>query len=466
MKLPENFIERMTELLGKGEFQEFLESYDKDRFYGLRVNTLKISVEEFLKISPFELKKIPWTKDGFYYSSSVNPGKHPFYYMGLYYIQEPSAMLPATIIDAKPGEKVLDLCAAPGGKTVQVAAAMMGQGLLISNDISAGRIKTLIKNVEYFGIKNCVVTNENPENLAKKFEGYFDRILVDAPCSGEGMFRKDSEAIKSYNNFNPQKCAGMQNDILHCVDSMLKDGGYIVYSTCTFNPDENERMIVDFCSKYAYEIVEIPKGNGVYSGRADWANDYEEISKAARIWPHKADGEGHFAALIRKLESGKKISGLPINNTELNEQHELLYRNFEKENLNISLSGNLFSRGKHLYFLPDDVPDFRNLRISKYGLFLGEINEKLDEFEPSHSLLISLNKSDLKNTVTVGLDSLYLKKYLFGETVIFDGGVEINITSTLTKNRVALCAGNLTVGWGKLSEDTLKNLYPKGWRIL
>ena len=282
----------MQGLLGKDEYEAFLLSYSMPRYYGLRVNTLKISVEEFIKISPFKLEKIPWTKDGFYYDEGEHPGKHPFYYAGLYYIQEPSAMLPATVLDARPGEYILDLCAAPGGKTVQIAAGMKGEGLLIANDISSERIKALVKNIELCGVRNTIVTNEQPKKLAAKFPTYFDKILVDAPCSGEGMFRKDENAAKSWGKYKCDACSSVQKDILEYADIMLKPGGRLVYSTCTFSPEEDEVVIGNFLKKHDnYETFEIPLIAGIENGRADWLlesdgsdeNNENNINKSKNI---------------------------------------------------------------------------------------------------------------------------------------------------------------------------------------
>jgi NOL1/NOP2/sun family putative RNA methylase len=466
VKLPEIFSEKMLALLGENEFEDFLKSYNCDRYYGLRVNTLKIGVEDFLKISPFELTKIPWTIDGFYYKSEDSPGKHPFYYMGLYYIQEPSAMFPATILDAKQGEKVLDMCAAPGGKTIQISASMKNEGLLVSNDISGSRIKALIKNVELMGLKNCVVTNETPHNLAQKFVGYFDRILVDAPCSGEGMFRKDPEAVKSYDKYKPDRCVVMQKDILHNADLMLREGGYIVYSTCTFNPNENEGMIEYFSKKYNYKILKISKVQSVSDGNPHWSNNFEDLVNTARIWPHKANGEGHYVALLQKQNKSFEIVSKENDiNIKISNQ-ELLFREFEKSNLKTVLKGNIFAIGNNLYYLPKFVPELSGLKISKFGLFLGQVNDKRHEFEPSHSFLLCLKKEEILNTITFDIHSSYLKKYLKGETVIFEEDSQVIKNVSNKKELVAVCVNDFPLGYAKLNDGMLKNLYPKGWRML
>lgn len=452
MKLPVEFLNKMKNLMKENEYEEFLESYNQPRHYGLRVNTLKISVEDFLRISPFSLEPIPWTKDGFYYKEGENPGRHPYYHAGLYYIQEPSAMLPGAVMDAQPGECVLDLCAAPGGKTVQMAAAMKGQGLLVANDISADRVKALVKNIELCGIRNAVVTNETPEKLAGNFKGFFDRILVDAPCSGEGMFRKDEDAARSWENFKCEKCAGMQRDILDHVDKMLKPGGYMVYSTCTFSPEEDEAMIAEFMDKQGnYEICPIPKVAGIADGRPEWANGNPELAKTARLWPHRMKGEGHFVALLRKKPAAV---GTPNRSSFVNPKNIKLdsFYAFVRENLNSEIEGVFDMKGSNLYCLPYQLPDLSGLKVAKFGWYLGEFFK--DKFEPSHSMVIALAQRDLKNVMDLGRDDRMVLSYLKGETLMIEG----------KKGYTAICVDGYTLGWAKQTGDMLKNMYPKGWR--
>ena len=451
MKLPEEFLEKMKDLLGQKEFNQFLESYNEPRYLGLRVNTLKISVDDFLKISPFTLTPIPWTKDGFYYPEGESPGKHPFYHAGLYYIQEPSAMLPGVVIDAKPGERILDLCAAPGGKTVQIAAAMKGKGLLVSNDISFDRVKALIKNIELSGVTNSIVTNESPKKLALSFKEYFDKILVDAPCSGEGMFRKDEDAARSWENFKGEKCSAMQWDILQHVDTMLKKGGYMVYSTCTFSPEEDEVMIMRFLDKYKnYEIIEVPKVAGIADGRPQWGDGFEGLTKTARLWPHKVKGEGHFVAILRK--NGINNSSTPLISSKLTEEKTEILDSFFKQNLNITIEGYFYEKGENIYNLPECLRNLEGIKVAKLGWYIGSI--KNGRFEPSHSLITALKKQDIKLTCDFHSTSREVFSYLKGETVMIEG----------IKGYTGICVDGYTLGWAKQTGDMLKNMYPKGWR--
>lgn len=452
MRLPVDFTNKMKSLMNESEYNEFIESYNKPRYYGLRVNTLKIEVEEFLKLSPFELEPILWTRDGFYYKEGEAPGRHPYYHAGLYYIQEPSAMFPGAVIDARPGERVLDLCAAPGGKTVQIAAAMKGKGLLVANDISAERVKALVKNIELCGIRNAIVTNDNPHKLADKFQGFFDRILIDAPCSGEGMFRKDEDAAKSWENFKCEKCAGMQKDILKSVDRMLKPGGTIVYSTCTFSPEEDEGMIAGFLEENEnYEVCALPKVGGIADGRPDWADGNPELTKTARLWPHKVQGEGHFVAMLRKAsgEAGRKV--LQAEPALKNVNLDAFYK-FAAQNLTTDIEGVFEVKGNNLYCLPLKVPDLSGIKVAKFGWYLGEFAK--DKFEPSHSMAIALPREHIRKVVDFESSSREVYSYLKGETLMLEG----------EKGYTAITVDGYTLGWAKQTGDMLKNLYPKGWR--
>ncbi|PQP80194.1 rRNA cytosine-C5-methyltransferase [Paenibacillus sp. PCH8] len=311
VQLPPVFAERMKNLLGN-EYESYMKSYEQSPQAGLRVNTLKISREQFRENAPFELRPIPWCETGFYVPHGVKPGRHPYYHAGLYYIQEPSAMAPVELLKVQPGDRVLDLCAAPGGKTTQIAAKLQGKGVLVTNDIHGERTKALAKNVELYGVRNAVVLNESPERIADAFPYYFDKVLIDAPCSGEGMFRKDEDMIKSWENHSVEKCVLMQRDILETAARLLAPGGLMVYSTCTFAPEENEAMIAEFLNKNReYAVVDIPEKTGFASGRPEWVRQMlpekteemeavlDQTRGTVRLWPHLLEGEGHYVAVLQ-----------------------------------------------------------------------------------------------------------------------------------------------------------------------
>lgn len=315
--LPAAFLDKMKRLLGD-EYEQFVTSYQSPRAYGLRVNTLKADVSEWLALTPMKDIKdpIPWSMDGFYYPETGRPGTHPHYHAGLYYIQEPSAMLPVELLDVRPGNKVLDLCAAPGGKSVQIGARLRGEGVLVSNDNAYERTKPLAKNIAMAGIRNAVVLNEEPERLAERFPMWFDRILVDAPCSGEGMFRKDESMAASWEKHSVERCSAMQRDILVHAAAMLAPGGRMLYSTCTFSPEENEEQIAVFLRNHPdFSVVPAAAEGGLQPGRPDWIDPviaeeagYElagSLSGAVRIWPHRVLGEGHFAVVLQRNEDAE-----------------------------------------------------------------------------------------------------------------------------------------------------------------
>ncbi|MCC8138238.1 MAG: RsmB/NOP family class I SAM-dependent RNA methyltransferase [Clostridiales bacterium] len=348
MNLPQEFLARMEALLGD-EFPAFLQSFEEPRRYGLRVNTLKISVEEFQRIAPFHLTPIPWIDNGFFYEKEDAVSRHPFYYAGLYYLQEPSAMTPAQLLPVTPGERVLDLCAAPGGKATALAAKLQGQGLLVANDISASRAKALLKNLELFGVTNALVTNTAPNLLAAHFPETFDKILVDAPCSGEGMFRKDAASAAAWSLKKVSDCAGIQKEIVSSAVSMLRPGGMMLYSTCTFSPEEDEQVIAHLLKHHPeMQLLELPMAEGFAPGRddvlsEDWLRrgersaenqaaaclsggnpsaehpvpDLPGLSRCVRIFPHKMPGEGHFMALLRKRGGDERVQKTTFSHADM-----------------------------------------------------------------------------------------------------------------------------------------------------
>ena len=310
VELPESFEKRMQEMLGD-EYESYIESYDNPRQYGLRINPMKITEEELAEGSGFSLDPIPWTKTGYFYKEEDQPARHPYYSAGLYYLQEPSAMTPAARFPVEPGERVLDLCAAPGGKATALGAALQGKGVLVANDISNSRAKALLKNLEVFGISNAFVTNEVPQNLAERFEGFFDKVLIDAPCSGEGMFRKDPAVIKTWEEERPEYFAKLQKDILKNGVRMLRPGGKLLYSTCTFAPEEDEGQVAAFLARHPEFALAHVFGRVDYSfGSAGEANRTGglplDVSKVRRIWPCQG-GEGHFIARLVKAGTPRTL---------------------------------------------------------------------------------------------------------------------------------------------------------------
>ncbi|AOT72344.1 RsmF rRNA methyltransferase first C-terminal domain-containing protein [Geosporobacter ferrireducens] len=452
MRLPEQFLNKMKEFL-QDEYEAFLASYEQPRVQGLRINTLKISVEDFLKISPFTLEPVPWCKEGFYYREEDRPGKHPYYHAGLYYIQEPSAMIPVEILGAQSGERILDVCAAPGGKTVQLANEMKGTGLLVSNEINLNRVKALIRNIELFGIHNAIVTNVSAEKLVNYFEGFFDRILVDAPCSGEGMFRKDEAMVKSWEKQGPDYYISIQAEILSYMSRMLKSGGQAVYSTCTFSREENEAVIEDFLERHkAFQLKPIEHFKNAFGITAPVANHSDIQINTMRLWPHKISGEGHFAACLEKNRLEKEFIARAENNQGISAPREFI--EFMEKNLVISFEGPYEIHGDQLYQVPKGVPSLRGLKVLRSGLLLGTL--KKNRFEPSQAMAMALKKQDAQRTVDFSSRSQEVIKYLKGETLHIDG----------EKGWTLVCVDGFPLGWAKQTENLLKNEYPAAWRRL
>ena len=459
MNLPIEFEKKMKAFLGD-EWDDFLYSYDNNRFQALRFNTLKVQSPEermrilkTLKISSD--KKVSWANEAYYFDENVRPGKHPYHEMGLYYIQEPSAMSAAALLAPKPGMRVLDLCAAPGGKSTQLATYLGDSGLLVSNEINTQRSRILSQNIERMGIKNAIVTNEDSFVLASHFPGFFNAIQVDAPCSGEGMFRKLPEAIEQWSMENVAICAERQKEILDNAAVMLKPGGTIVYSTCTFSKEENEAVIEYFLERHPDFTLE----------------------EMERFWPHKVDGEGHFVAkLVRRgsvdtdLKADRKTKKNKNSKNRKNEtkpaltkENMKLLSEFLDETISEDMAAwiknsRLVMFGEQLYRLPDMEVDIKGLKVQRAGLHIGEF--KKQRFEPSHSLALALKLSEAKNVVKLTWDDPQTTGFFNGQSFMLSD----EQAAECKKGWVLVCVDGYTAGWGKVNGTQVKNHYPKGLR--
>lgn len=427
--LPEAFLQRMEAQLGS-EYPAFLESLERPRAVALRFNPMKGA----RPVLPFVGAPVPWEPEGFYYDPETRPGLHVYHEAGVYYLQEASAMAPVALLDPKPGERVCDLCAAPGGKTTQIAGRMLGQGFLVCNEINPKRAKILSRNIERMGVANALVTNEHPETLASRFPGFFDRVLVDAPCSGEGMFRKEEAAVTDWSQETVQMCARRQREILDSAARLVRPGGRLVYSTCTFAPEEDEETVVAFLEahpEFTPEPVEAP-----------WFVPGENASY--RMWPHKLLGEGHFAAVLRKTqEESGEVPACP------GEKCPKVWESFAKE-LDITLpEGKAVSFGQSLYWAPTELPELNRLKVLRPGLELG--TERKGRFEPAHALALWLKTCAV--TESFPPESPEMKAYLHGDVV-----------PSGKKGWCLVQAGGYAIGWGKGDGSVLKNHYPKGLR--
>jgi NOL1/NOP2/sun family putative RNA methylase len=474
MELPVSYTNRMKELLGP-EWEAFLEGFSAEAMHGLR--TRSAAPEELFPERPDALRPVPWAKRGYYYPEDLQPGKHPLHEAGAYYIQEPSAMVSATLLAPQPGERVLDLCAAPGGKTTQIAAAMEGQGILISNEIHPGRAAILSENVERMGYTNVIVTNESPAKLAERFPLSFDRICVDAPCSGEGMFRKNPEAVKEWSPEQVGVCAARQEEILEEAAKMLRPGGYLVYSTCTFAPEEDEGVIAGFLAKHPdFEAgdstavkaalrqcaAEDAPGDA-FDGKPAWGDGNPDLAKGVRIWPHHLPGEGHFAFLLHRKGDAPAQEGVLQPGCEvrlLKDYLEFAKTTFasgstlaeEAEGLSRAkgIAEGYVLFGDRLCRIPAGTPELRGLKVLRPGLVLGSF--KKGRFEPDHALSHALRSEDVLRSAHLSMEDA--ARFLTGLTFPAEG----------ENGWTLVCAGQEPLGWGKAAGGTLKNHYPRGLR--
>lgn len=446
MKLPKKFCERMKNLLGD-EYDEFEKSLLKPREHGLRVNEKRCKIEDCPAKDVFTLTPVEWCKQGFYYPSDERAGKHPYYEAGLYYIQEPSAMAVGTLADVKQGEWVLDLCAAPGGKSTHLA---YNAGLIVSNEIHPTRAKILSQNIERAGIENCIVTNETPTRLAKKFEEMFDCVVVDAPCSGEGMFRKDEIAVSEWTEQSPKMCADRQDEILDDAVKMVRKGGRLVYSTCTFAPEENEGTLTRLLKRHSdFEIVKTDIFPMFEAGKPEWyENADQSVKYSFRLFPHKIRGEGHFCALLRR--KGDEDRKTPKMTETLKKLPDEL-KDFIKDIKGITDDMQFIRSGDRIWLTktPIDVTGLKTLRT---GLEMGTL--KKGRFEPAHALAMAWNPKDMPRVVNFSTESQEIIKYLKGESL------NVNAQTGWT----VVCVDGFALGFGKVSQGILKNHFPKGLR--
>lgn len=484
MKLPEDFVTSMTsyfddhpELPREG----FFESFDLASYRGIRMNRLKVCPEDDGKILHAlgnSIENVPWCKSGYYADEKIS-GNDPYFHAGVFYLQEPSAMLPAEVLSAKPGERILDLCAAPGGKATRIAESMKGQGIFIANDISYDRTKALLRNIERLGIENAVILSESPKRLATRFPLFFDKILIDAPCSGEGMFRRDLSAIRSWEKFGTSTTTTMQREILSRADEMLRPGGSIIYSTCTFSREEDEGMIEWFIGEHRqYKVLESPDIQGVS------VNSSLGLTKGSiRIWPHTSKGDGHFCVRLQKTSEEKSAN--PEEWSKFSAENSVPRGSLSKaiKSMELFFSGILTDEayglflekinagtvllGDKIHFHPLIPSFYDGLKMIKMGGFPGELISKGSEliFSPSQSLALSLRKEQIRPVRFLSFDRSdeRLNRYLKGETVFLNEHEMV----ILEEGRFLIIAvDGFPLGFAKRTAATLKNLYPKSWRVL
>lgn len=427
--LPQAFLTRMQQQLGD-EYPAFLESLERPRAVALRFDPQKGPIPSL----PFVKEPVPWEPMGYYYDPQARPGLHPYHEAGVYYLQEASAMSAVALLDPQPGETVCDLCAAPGGKSTQIAGRMKGRGLLLCNEYSPARAKILSRNIERMGVANAIVTNEKTGNLAKRLPGFFDRVLVDAPCSGEGMFRKEEAAVTDWSLETVEMCAARQAEILENAAVLLKPGGRLVYSTCTFAPEENEQTVAAFLQRHPEFVPE--------EVEAPWFTPGPQGSY--RMWPHRLLGEGHFGAVLRKLEGEEPE--IPLEAPQALPKPWLSFAREAGVNLP---EGIPLTFGDRLYLAPPGTPALQGLRVLRAGLELGTF--KKDRLEPAHAL--ALWGRDFANILPLSAQGPEIERYLHGE--VLPGHI---------RGWCLVTVDGYSIGWGKGDGNQVKNHYPKGLR--
>lgn len=438
MELPAAFAKEIKACLGP-EYDAFAAAMGQPPRRGLRFHSRKTTASDDVKVLGIPLEKVPWAPYGYRFTGDFRPALHPYYHAGLYYIQEPSAMLPAEVLSPLPGQRVLDLCAAPGGKGTRLGECLAGEGLLFLNDSSHNRCQALVRNVELFGLQNVVILNETPARLAARFPGYFHKVLVDAPCSGQGMFRKDHQVAKAAGGHRP--FAQWQQEILAQAALLTAPGGEIVYSTCTFRREENEDRIQCFLAAHPdFSLLPIPRQEGFCGG-------LDGMEEAVRLWPHRVEGEGHFVAHLRRQGAppDRDSGDVPA------EAEPAVFRIFREEAGLPPLTGRFHAIGGHWYFFPAVLPALRGLKVVRAGLYLGE--EKNKRFIPGHSLALAQPAAGPMLSFAAG--SREVEQYLKG----------LMLSVSAPKGMHLFGVAGHPLGWVKSDgQGMLKNHYPKAWR--
>ena len=435
----EQFDARMKSLL-KDEYDDFKKALLEKPVKGLYLNRNKKNVERVLDQNYVEHH--PIVENGYLYDENYHPGRSAYFLAGLYYIQEPSAMLVADALPIEPDDFVLDMCAAPGGKSCEIATRLTGEGVLIANDIEASRARILSENIERFGLDNTIVTNVDPMRFTKQFQEAFDKIVLDAPCSGEGMFRKLEQAVDTWSEDKVLECAHIQKNLLKGAYDMLKQGGMVIYSTCTYSYEENEAMVHYAVDELGFELLPLSKSHGLCPG--------VDLDEVVRCYPHHYRGEGHFIALLRKPGNSPRKVVRPMK-PQVSQADLKVLKAFYQETLNKKVPAYIIENNGHLYAIKKNFPELKGIRVLRNGLYLGEVRK--NRFIPSYSLALTLTKEDVKRSYDYSCDSEEIKKYIHGET----------LEGTGNKGFGVIFVDGYPLSFYKESNQ-VKNLFPKGLR--
>lgn len=448
-KWPEEFTHRMQSWLGD-EAISFFEALGK-RDYGLRLNPARGTIAALKAIIPWDARPVPWCPEGVWLQQDYAMSKHPYHTTGVFYMQDPSAMAAAVLLDPKPGEWILDLAAAPGGKATHIAARMLGQGVFVANDVVRRRTSVLAKNLERMGITNALVTNETPERLARRWRGLFDAVMVDAPCSGEGMFSRDARSVRDWSLNTVAHYAQIQKSILDDVAPLVRPGGRILYGTCTFSPEEDEGVVDAFLNSHQdFQIIAMPEYPDLYPGQPQWINAAGSLQLAGRFWPHKSPGHGHFYALLQR--KGTPPSNLPERWKQMNVPGRV-YKLYEQTIADILIAkppdtGLFLTSEDDLYITPMDPKLWSDLRVLRPGLWVASLRHK--KINPDHALAMTLKPEDVQKHVQLSVDDPHLNNYLDGSLWVDDDEDGI----------VYVSVDGFPLGWAKRIGGKLRSRYP------
>lgn len=444
------------------EYGDFIQALKKGTQQGLRVNTLKLRPEEFLQISPFPLAPVPWCPEGWIIlEGGERAGRHPFHAAGLYYIQDPATMAAAGLLNPRPGEWVLDLCASPGGKAAHLAARMENKGVLVANEINPRRASVLAFNLERLGVTNAIVLNERAETLAARWAGLFDRVLVDAPCSGEAVLARDPGAFRAWSKDLLQRFARRQLALLYHASHLVRPGGWLLYATCSFSPEENEEVVSRFLEVRPDFILVDPPRHPLFSpGRPDWIEEGDpQLKWAVRLWPHLAPGHGHFYALLKHQGEGYVVRRQ--NKSHISPGAEKLYEEFCRNNLkDLPAIDGLLEKDGQIYQTPLPLEMWKGLKVVRPGWWLGRIYK--GRFQPDHALALGIKAEKALRVKDLSLDSAELKAYLRGE--LLEGVFPERLKGDEGEEWVLVTVGGFPLGWARHTGGGLKSLYPRHFR--
>ena len=457
--LPEAFVARMRELLGP-EAPAFLDSYGRPAQRAVRANPLKLDPADLPGLLGIDPDPVPWCPEAFFLPQGVRVGDTLAHAAGLCYVQEPSALAVGAALDVRPGQRVLDLAAAPGGKTTLAAGRLGDRGVVVANEVQRGRVQALADNLDRWGSARTMLAAETVARLAERLPGAFDRVLLDAPCSGEGLFRRNPAAAAQWRPGHVRGSAERQRALLADAAALVRPGGVLVYSTCTFAPEENEQQVAGFLAAHPdWELLQLPAHQGFTPGRPDWSADgLPELARTVRLWPHHLRGEGHFIAKLARPGSGGRLPTGPLPTGPLpagpgagRQAVVDAWRGFAADALEEEPAG-VTVVGERAYLVPDPEVAGAGVRLVRPGLLAGRVRP--GRFEPAHALAMAVGVATARRGRR--LDDAEAAAWVRGEALGHQG----------PDGWMVVGWNGWPLGWGRAAGGSLKNHYPKGLRTM